>query len=1267
MHLSKLQLHGFKSFADDTTLEFGAGITAVVGPNGSGKSNIVDGILWALGERSHKALRGHAATDVIFNGAASRKPTGLAEVSLFFDNADGVLSIGLKEVQVTRRIFRDGDNEYRLGGSKCRLRDVTDLFLDTGVGPDAGCIISQGEIDAILSARAEDRRGLIEGAAGIQKYHSRRTETRRRLDKVSIDLTRIGDITSELEKQVGPLAQQAEIAREYDHLVARLKSLQLGVLGRDYGARKAKLDASKSAHTETIVLVDEARLEIENFERLETLTSRRLRELEAQVETLSGQLTESVSQLKSTEGQIAVARERRRALSEQGEYQAREIGHLRARVTATREQITTTQTAIKNAGQENSGLNVAAAQAESKLGEANARLSEAARELQIVQNGVIETLRAGQKRREAIATARAEATGLENRLRELEQLGKGGGEEIESLRETHNVAAKTLGELRAQIADESAQTAAREALNAARAAAKNAAETLRDARESRAKMASRAAALRELEENLEGFAGGTRAVLAAVQKGVLPDEYTPVADAIRAPQELELAIEIALGAGVNNLICPDNGAAKTAIEFLKRRSAGRATFLPLDSLRNSGLGNRTLDVLNDNAVRGLASELVECDDYFGKAVDYLLGRIVIVETLEDATRLARRCDNGARLVTLEGELVLAGGAITGGAGKGRGSGLLKRKRELDEFEAQLADLQSRIDTATSDVAASNEAIAARENELRIAGENHNELRRQGARQEREVEGLEREIRKMGGQREAIESQMRAARAQLETKLAARDVEIGEADLDDAKSKELESAVEGARAVVGTRQSEKDAIAAEVSDVRAQFGAAQERLNAMRREVGELERGIKEAESQIKAKQSQFDRAEIEDAEIVRAEIEMVAKLEELTQRRADLEFATRKAREERGAALEKLEEVGAGLKLARQKLHGAEDELHKIEVRIASTEAEIADMERRFRDEFTLVPASVVECLEHGAPLRAFVPVVEEIEVEEHESDGEEIVEVVKPEDPKALRTPEEELEMLLAEPEIDAPKAPAFPLDFFLRDENFDRRGAGREIEELTRKVSGLGRVNTGAIAQYEAVKERLDFLLEQRADLETARDELHAIMTEIDGRMKSQFLETFTAIREAFAETFSRVFGGGKTHLSLTDPENLLETGIELRVQMPGKAAQDISLLSGGERALTALSFMMAILRVRPAPFVILDEVDAPLDQSNVGRFTDLLREFTDTTQFIVITHNNGTMQAADVLYGVTQQEQGVSTLMSVRLAEESEMQRENVLAVA
>ena len=1205
------------------------------------------------------------------------------------------MPIGLQEVQVTRRLFRDGESEYRLGGSKCRLRDVTDLFLDTGIGADAGCIISQGEIDAILSAKPEDRRGLIEGAAGIQKYHARRTETRRRLDKVSVDLTRIGDITSELEKQVEPLARQAEIAREYDALVARLKGLQLATLARDYAARKMRLADNQKAQIESGARVEAARLSIENFERLEELTARRLRELEAEVEALSAQLTEGVSTLKGVEGQIAVARERRRALGEQGEFQAREIGLLRARVAAQTEQISATKAAIASAGHENSGLNLAAAHAEGKLGAANAALSEAARELQIAQNGVIERLRAGQKRREGIAGARAEIDGLEARLRDLEKLENQGGDEAKTLGQTLVLANQTWAELRAQIADNGAQTAARTALGEARSEVKSAAETLREARENRAKIAARAGALRELEANLEGFAGGTRAVLSAVQKGDLAPDYLAVADAVKAPRELELAIEIALGAAVNNLICPDNASAKTAIEWLKKCGAGRATFLPLAALRASGLNARTLEITSDKAVRGIASELVEFEPQWEKAVAYLLGRIFIVETLEDATRLARRCENGARLVTLDGELVLPAGAITGGAGKGRGSGLLARKRELDEIEAQLSALQTQIDAATTALEAAQNAVVAREEELAKADENHGELGRQGARQEREVEALEREARRYGQQNEAVQSQIRAARAQLELKISARLEAETLAEGDDVQSKALESAVEGARAIVGARQSEKDAVAAEVSEVRAQFGAAQERLNAMRREIAELQRAIQDADAQIKTKQTQLDRAAREDAQIVAAQAELVARLEEWTQRIADLELAARRAREGRGAALEKLEEVGSGLKSARQTLHQSEDELHKIEVKIAATQAEIGDMERRLREEFALESASVLECLETGAPLRFVVAPAVCAEDEAVCAEDEAVCaedEAVSAEggavsadrnaisadrnavsadrnaisgDRKAVSGDRKAVSGDRKTVSGDARRDEA--LELALRDESFERRKALAEIETLTRKIGGLGSVNTGAVAQYEAVKTRLDFLLEQRADLQISREELNSIMAEIDGRMKTQFLATFGAIRTAFAEVFGRVFGGGQTHLALTDPENLLETGIELRVQMPGKAAQDISLLSGGERALTALSFMMAILKVRPAPFVILDEVDAPLDQSNVARFTDLLREFTDSTQFIVITHNNGTMQAADVLYGVTQQEPGISTLMSVRLAEGAEMEAEGVLAVA
>ena len=1359
MHLTKLQILGFKSFADETTLEFGAGLTAVVGPNGSGKSNIVDAILWALGERSHKALRGHAATDVIFNGAANRKPTGLAEVSLFFDNAGGELPIGFQEVQVTRRLFRDGEGEYRLGGSRCRLRDVTDLFLDTGVGPDAGCIISQGEIDAILSARPEDRRGLIEGAAGIQKYHARRTETRRRLDRVGVDLTRICDIASELEKQVAPLAAQAQVAREYDALVARLKALQLAVLARDYAARQTRLADNQSARAQSEARVGQAQLEIENAERFETLTARRLRELETQVELLSEQLTETVSSLKGVEGQIAVARERRRALSEQGEFGAREIGHLRARIAATSEQIAQTKAALARAGTENSGLNAAAAQAEARLGAANAALSEAARELQLIQDQHIETLRAGQARREQIAAARAGGEALDARLRELEKLAHTGDATARELESARAEAVKTRDGLRAQIEDQTELHRARAALESARAGHKTAAETLAHNREHRARAASRAGALRELQESGEGLAGGTRAVLAAAQKGDLPPDYLPVAEALVAPRELELAIEIALGAAVNNLICPDNRAAKTAIEFLKRRSAGRATFLPLDVLRASGLGPKTLDILSDNAVRGIASELVEFDAKDARAIEYLLGRIVIVETLEDATRLARRCDGGARLVTLQGELVLPAGAVTGGAGKGRGNGLLGRKRELDEIEATLAELETQIETANADLNDAQDEVSARENALREATETHQELRRALARQEREAEGAEREARRHAAQIEAVAAQIAATRAKLDaSQISQRETEIA-ANAHDANSKALESRVEGARAVVAQRQSEKDRIAAEVAEVRGQFSGAQERLSAMRREIRELERTINDANEQIVNKQSQLDRAQTEDARLISAEIELISALEEQTQRRSDLEYQTRKAREERGAALEKLEVVNLELKKARLELHEAQDQFHKIEVRIAATETEIADTRRRLRDEFALEAASVLACLETGAPLRLLAPASEtgadpgdDLDAGSISdgagafsdgagtisdgagafsasagafsdspgtisdsaggfsdsagtisdgagafsdgagafsdspgtisdsaggfsdsagtgtisgtisdgaggfSDGGNVV--------SASRNGVSDVVGMALGAENGASGAACPALDHFLREAGFERRAATLEIAELTRKIGGLGSVNVGAVAQYEALKTRLDFLVEQRDDLEVSRGELNAIMAEIDGRIQSQFTQTFAAIRTAFGELFERVFGGGKTHLSLTDPDNLLETGIELRVQMPGKAAQDISLLSGGERALTALSFMMAILRVRPAPFVILDEVDAPLDQSNVGRFTDLLREFAGQTQFIVITHNNGTMQAADVLYGVTQQQAGVSTLMSVRLAESVEVE---ALAVA
>jgi len=1192
MHLKRLSLSGFKTFADDTRLDFGPGITAIVGPNGSGKSNLVDAILWALGERSNKALRGHAPTDVIFNGSSDRKPLGLAEVSLFFDNEDNSLPLDYKEIQVTRRIFRDGESEYSLNRTQCRLRDILDLFLDTGIGPDSYSIVSQSEIDAILSAKPEDRRGLIEGAAGVQKYHARRNETRRKLDRVQTDLTRVADIMHELEGQLGPLAEQAELAREYHNYVARLRTLQLAVLARDYETRTRRMEGLREAHAHTTETIHANQQEIGALETSEAGLEGRMRELEGSVDALQTETTDVVSRLKATEGSIAVARERRRALTEQQEFQAQEIGLLRARIANANESSAGQRAELEAALQSSASLSGAAADAEARLGAANARLSEATRELQTLQAKVIELMRASQSRREAAAGGRAEAAALQNRLHDLQRLSESLHGEAEQVAAAQQKARAELEATRVRRGKAEAKiTATRDEWQQNQREQAAAADALNAAREKRSALQSRLGALRELEENLEGVQGGARSVLSAVKRNQLPDRYTLVADAIRAPHEIENAIEVALGAGVHNLICSADEDAKTAIAWLKRNQAGRATFLPLPNLRPGSVSERTRALLRTPGVRGVASELVRSNDAHRAAVDYLLGRVLVVDTLDVAVELAKRVEFGVRLVTLDGELVLPAGAITGGQGKQKASGLLARKRELDTMEQNVATLNDELQRHGAAVQAAAGVVQKAQEAWRAAQEEANELRAQIARQEREVEHLEREARRVATHREATESQMAATQATVATKAAQQGEHDQAAAALDEQARTLDEAVTAAQDVVARRQAEREEIASSVADVRAQHSATQERLSAMRRAIGELERQVREFEAQIAAKQTSIEKAAGEDAHLVANESELVSRLAHLQQRREELETALSAARAERHASLLRLEEIGAALREKRAVLHNAEEELHRIEVRIASTETEMQDMQRRFSEEFTVT-------LEEALPHRDMI----------------------------------EQKQLALD------------------------------EIEVLRDKITGLGNVNTGAIQQHEQVAERLGFLTTQRADLENSKAQLEEIIADIDQRTRERFLTTFHAIQAQFDELFKRVFDGGETHLTLTNPENLLETGIDLRVQPPGKAAQDISLLSGGERALTALAFMLALLRVHPSPFVVLDEVDAPLDQSNVGRFSQLLREFTDKTQFIVITHNNGTMQAADVLYGVTMQQHGVSALMSVRLVDELETATSN-----
>ena len=1182
MHLKKLALSGFKTFADETTLELGPGLTAIVGPNGSGKSNIVDAMLWALGERSNKSLRAQVSSDVIFSGSGDRKAGGMAEVSLFFDNADRALPLAFDEVQVTRRLFRDGDTQYSINKTPCRLRDVLDLFLDTGLGPDAYSIVSQSEIDAILSAKPEDRRALLESAAGVQKYRARRSETRRKLERVDADLLRVGDITSELESQLVPLEQAAQAAREFESLSGRLKYLQLALLARDYEARLKRLEQLRVAQETSTNRVLEALASIEELEGGEARFDARLRELEGVMDALGSESTEVVGRLKSSEGELAVARERRRSLSEQAEFLAQEAGLLAARAESGREQLKERRRELELEVRASGALANEAAQAEARLNAANAQLQEATRELQTLQSRALEMMRQSQRARESAASGRAQSESLHSRVAELEKLLAGleaesaqaaaarakAQADLEALRISGRQAAEKIEAARAQVLATQKNREAR-------------AQALGRAREERSSISSRGRVLRELEQSLEGIQGGARSVLAAIKRGQLSEDYVLVADAIRAPSELESAVEIALGGAVHNLICERESQAKHAIRFLKEGRGGRATFLPLDALRPSQVGERTRAILRENGVRGLASELVECQDSHRHAVKYLLGRVVVVDDLDVATRLASKCDFGAHLVTLDGDLVLPAGAITGGQGRQKSGGLLARKRELDEIEERAAALDKAVAEHEAQVLAAQSGIEAAQAELRREQEGAGELKSQAARAEREVEHLERESRRIKANAQAATHELNNARQSLEAKSGKQSEHEAQAAKLEESARGLDERIRDVQVLVAQRQGEREEVAASIATVRAEFSGVQERLSGMKRAIAEGERALLEVEAQVRARRQASEKARGEDAILVEREADLVSRVALETGRRADLEARSQAGRAERAEVVAKLGEANANLKRARLRLHGDEEELHRVEVRLASGEAEVAEMERRLREEFEIEPEKVLE-----------------------------------------IREPVE------------------------------NRSAVAEEIRGLQARIAALGLVNAGAIEQHQSVRERLEYLLAQCADLETAKSELEAIITEVDGRTRERFLATFNEVRGHFDELFKRVFGGGQTFLALSQPDNLLETGVELRVQPPGKAAQDIALLSGGERALTALTFMLALLKTNPSPFVVLDEVDAPLDQSNVGRFTALLREFIEKTQFLVITHNNGTMQASDVLYGVTMQKPGVSTVMSVRL---------------
>lgn len=1185
MRLKRLTLHGFKTFADKTEITFAPGVTAIVGPNGSGKSNLLDSLLWVLGEQKTSALRAAKASDVIFAGSGKRKPMGMAEVSLTVDNEDRFLPLDFSEVTVTRRAYRNGETEYLLNKTQCRLKDITDLFLDTGVGRGAYAIVNQSEVDSILSARAEDRRELFEEAAGIKKYRVKKREAQRKLEATDANLLRIHDITSEVDANLAPLAAQAASARRFNELSERLREIEVGQLAADY-KRLADEIAALQIQSETADAEATQAREVAAEGEAQTATmGQTIADAEAQMDTARTAQQAAMTRTERAEGQIALSAERKTSAQKTVETVETDVAALQTE----KERFQTEAQALTETAREAEN---AVAVANRELATVEATAQEAARTLTelsrtaagqeadyltlarklAAQKAELESLRV------RIASRDAEVSDADARAGTREAEAITASDDFKSLDAATETAKKVLAETRRVLTEE------REPARIAATDAVTKASEARQARERRlAEQAARLRVLEETESALEGYYVGVKSVTKAAQANRLPGRYELVADAIRVPADLDTAIEIALGGSLQDIITDTEAEAKTAIRYLNETRGGRATFLPLDSLRAPDVPDALRKAAKQySGVLGSAADLVGFDADVRAAVHVLLARVLIVDDLDTATKVSRQLSREfGKIVTLGGEVVVPSGAITGGAQGKPGPNLLGRKREVTELTSAVkiarADVE-RLKTAEADArtaeTVARQAVRDAEAAVQSARDFAADAERKAQTKRTDAERLSRESASLRERAKVLAESVAADRAR-EANLQAAVADAGTAD-------------EGAQASREELQKRQASLAVRRDEAQAQVRKLSSELATLRERARTLARDAERArENALRATigaEERTRRADEARALIAREEAEAIPRAAERDAARVALAEHTANLEKWRSARQTLLAENFAlteRIKIAHKHAAEASAQAATARQKSARVETQAEQLAERLFTEYELLPEDAI-AQTGGAP--------------------------------------------------VD--------------------RDVAQEIARLRREIKSLGAVNTGAIEEYERLSERSRFLTEQRADLLAAKERLVAAISEIDESTRGVFAETFHAVGIAFGKLFSRLFGGGSTELVLTNPDDILETGIEILAEPPGKKRQSLALLSGGERALTATALLFAFLEVRPAPFCVLDEVDAPLDGANVEKFASLLRDFGQQSQFIVITHNATTMEAAPLWFGITMQEPGVSRGISLKV---------------
>lgn len=1179
MYLKSLELQGFKSFADKTVVTFGHDITAIVGPNGSGKSNISDGIRWIMGEQNSRSLRGQKMEDVIFGGTEKRAQVGFAEATLILDNSDGALRYDAKELMITRRYYRSGESEYYINKQSVRLRDINELFMDTGLGREGYSNISQGRIDEILSVKSTDRREIFEEAAGISKYRHRKEETERRLATTQDNLLRIGDKISELELQVEPLREQAEKAKRYLTYREELKGVEVALWLQTLEhlsttARKAEADYNSAA----FILQQEHDALDRLYVTSETLTFD-LHNRDMQIDQLREQIAQTEAQVQTAKGSIAVLRTNRENCLANLARVRKEIEDQESRSGSISGQIAALEERIQTITSQSAELAAQLKEAE----EAGKKLADSA-------DGMTKrylTLRNEQERKRAeLSGKRADFAAAED---SLQQSG------TRRMQVQSDCAAALLRqkEAEAQLAEtRAALLHVREKINLA----KNTIEGYRLREKSRAEqrdslrkqmtdasvaldtVASRLKLFQEMEREFEGYSKAVRIVMQESKRGTLRGVHGAVSMLIRTEDAYTVAIEIALGSAMQQIVVADEQCAKSAIQHLKRTDGGRATFLPMSVIRSRPLNEHGVEACRGFV--GIASELVSCDARYQNIISNLLGRTVIAQDMDAAIAMANRFGHRFRIVTLDGQVINAGGSMTGGS-VSKNAGILSRANEIERLKQQLATTQ----------------------------EKKNQLQAEFAEAERLTQQVAFERVTEEGKLRAEED--KALRLEGEEKqYAVLTNAIGQA----IANSESELAALDARTAADAER--RDRCMAEISTLEREISAAEQELSV----VSDGQSVAAEQSSRLGERMTaiRMDSAAL-DAERLTAQ-DSISRLR-------GLEIAMRGDREQKSTLIRTYSE-----------------EAQELQLRLSAEEAALTEQDAVAEEQ----RAELKTALEERVKVEARKTATEK----EAQNKNRDILnmerESARLEAKKASAEMEEKqiIDKLWETYELTRSSAPEAAAEIE------SAAAASKRVAELKRKISSLGTPNLGAIEEFGRVNERYEYLTGQRDDVLTSKRDLEGIIQDITTQMTEIFTTEFAKINTYFGQTFVEMFGGGKASLELEDPVHPLTCGIEIRVQPPGKQLKTITLLSGGEKAFVAIALYFAILKVRPTPFCMLDEIDAALDDRNVERFASYLRGFCSKTQFIVITHRRGTMEASDVLYGVTMQEQGISKILHLDL---------------